>query len=233
MEILIPIIAAVAGLFAGAGGIFAYNKRNENGGKDKAEDLVRKAKREASDIVLSAKKEASAITEKNQNEENERRKEWKRTENRLAERETALDSKLDQLEKKSEKLNREEKEIEELKSEIREIRVRQHEKLEKIAGLSKADAREKLMKMTENDIKQDLVGLITKEQKEIKHEIDEAAQAMLLTAMERMSSEVTADRTITALKLPDDDMKGRIIGDRKSTRLNSSHPTTSRMPSSA
>ena len=57
MEILIPIIAAVAGFFAGAGGIFAYNKRNENGGKDKAEDLVRKAKREASDIVLSAKKE--------------------------------------------------------------------------------------------------------------------------------------------------------------------------------
>jgi hypothetical protein len=57
MEMIIPIIAAVVGLAVGAGGIFAYNKHNENGGKDKAEDLVRKAKREASDIVLNAKKE--------------------------------------------------------------------------------------------------------------------------------------------------------------------------------
>ena len=148
MEVVIPIIAAVVGVAAGAGGIFAYNKKKENGGKDRADDLVRKAKREASDIVLNAKKEASEITEKNQAEENERRKEWKKTENRLAERETTLDSKLDQLEKKSDKINREEKELEELKNEIRDIRNRQHEKLEKIAGLSKADAREKLMKMT-------------------------------------------------------------------------------------
>ena len=84
MEIAIPIIAAIAGLAVGAGGLFAYNKKNENGGKDKAEDLVRKAKREASDIVLAAKKEATEVAEKAQVEENERRREWKKTENRLA-----------------------------------------------------------------------------------------------------------------------------------------------------
>ena len=212
MEILGIVIAAVVGIAAGAGGIFAYNKKNENGGKNKADDLVRKAKHEASEIVLEAKKEAAKTTQKSQDEEAERRKEWKRTENRLAERENTLDNKLDQLEKKSEKLNKQEKEIEELKNEIRDIRTKQHEKLEKIAGLSKAEAREKLMTMTQNDIKQDLVGLIAKEQKEIQHDVDETAQAVLLTAMERMSSEVTADRTITALKLPDDEMKGRIIG---------------------
>ena len=212
MDITGIIIAAIAGLAVGAGGIFAYNKKKENGGKNKADDLVRKAKHEASEIVLEAKKEASKVSEKSQNEESERRKEWKKTENRLAERETTLDGKLDQLEKKQEKLNKQEKEIEELKNEIRDIREKQHEKLEKIAGLSKAEAREKLMTMTQNDIKQDLVGLITKEQKEIQQDVDETAQAILLTAMERMSSEVTADRTITALKLPDDEMKGRIIG---------------------
>ncbi|MBR0431821.1 ribonuclease Y [Candidatus Saccharibacteria bacterium] len=206
------IIAAVVGLAAGAGGVFAYDKSKEKGGKNKADDLIRKAKHEASDIVLEAKKEAASLTEKNQQEENDRRREWKKTENRLAERETTLDSKLDQIEKKSEKLLKEEKEIEDLKNEIRDIRTKQHEKLEKIASLTKDEALEKLMKMTENDIKQDLVGLINKEQKEIKHDIDETAQSMLLTAMERMSSEVTADRTITALKLPDDEMKGRIIG---------------------
>lgn len=212
MEIVIPIVVAVVSLAAGAGGVFAYNKHNENGGKDKADDLVRKAKKEASEIVLTARKEASSIAEKSQAEESERRKEWKKTENRLTERETALDSKLDQLEKKTEKLSVQEKELEDLKNEVRDIRNKQHEKLEKIAGLSKTEARDKLMKMTENDIKQDLVNLVAKEQKEIKHDVEETAQAILLTAMERMSSEVTADRTVTALHLPDDDMKGRIIG---------------------
>ena len=212
MEIAIIVIAAILGLGAGAGGVYAYNKKNEKGGKNKAEDLVRKAKNEAQDIVSNARKEAADIAEKSKNEENERRKEWKRTENRLAERETTLDSKLDQIEKKSERLVRQEKEIEGLKNEIRDIREKQHAKLEKIAGLSKQEAKDKLMQMTQNDIKQDLVNLVSKEQKEIKHDVDETAQAILLTAMERMSSEVTADRTITALKLPDDEMKGRIIG---------------------
>lgn len=212
MEITAIIIAAVLGIGAGAGSIFAFNKKREKGGKNKADDLIRKAKHEASDIVLAAKKEAADIAEKSKQDESDRRKEWKKTENRLAEREATLDGKLDQLEKKTERLAKQGKEVEDLKGEIRDIRVKQHEKLEKIAGLSKQEARDKLMQMTQNDIKQDLISLITKEQKEIKHDVDEATQAILLTAMERMSSEVTADRTITSLKLPDDDIKGRIIG---------------------
>lgn len=212
MEFLFIIIALIGGAALGAGGLYGYNKKNENGGKTKADDLVRKAKNEASDIVSKAKSDAAEMAAKSQQEEAERRREWKNTEARLSERETNLDNKLDQLEKKTERLTKQEKELDELKVEIRDIRARQQEKLEKIAGLTKEAAREKLMQMTERDIKQDLAGLIVKEQKEIKHEVDETAQAILLTAMERMSSEVTADRTITALKLPDDDMKGRIIG---------------------
>lgn len=212
MDFIPVIIALVVGAGAGAGGLFAYNKHNENGGKNKADDLVRKAKHEASEIVLNAKKEASDINEKSQREEAERRKEWKRTENRLAERETLLDTKLDQIDKKSENLRKQENEIEELKDEVRAIRTKAQEKLEKIAGLSKNDARDKLMAMTERDIKQDLSNLVIKEQKAYNEHIDDTAEAMLLTAMERMSSEVTADRTVTSLKLPDDDMKGRIIG---------------------
>lgn len=212
MSIIGTIVVLVLGILIGAGALFAYDKKNENGGKNKADDLVRKAKNEASDIVLQAKTNAADIATKSQQEEAERRREWKNTERRLSERENNLDNKLDQLEKKTERLARQEKELDDLKNEVHQIRDRQQEKLEKIANLSKEAARDKLMQMTERDIKQDLVGLVAKEQKEIKHEVDEAAQAILLTAMERMSSEVTADRTVTALKLPDDDMKGRIIG---------------------
>ena len=209
----IPIaLSIIAGLVCGSGFVLVYNKKNESGGKTKAEDLIRKAKNEAADIVLKAKKEAGSIADKSQQEEEARRKDWRQTEKRLSERETSLDNRFDQLEKRSEKLTNKEREIDDLKLEIHQIRDKQQEKLEKIAGLTKLDAKEKLIKMTEKDIKDDLVGLITKEQKELRRDIDETAQALLVTAMERMSSEVTADRTVTALKLPDDEMKGRIIG---------------------
>lgn len=209
----IPIaLSIIAGLVCGSGFVLVYNKKNESGGKAKAEDLIRKAKNEAADIVLKAKKEAGSIADKSQQEEEARRKDWRQTEKRLSERETSLDNRFDQLEKRSEKLTNKEREIDDLRLEIHQIRDKQQEKLEKIAGLTKLDAKDKLIKMTEKDIKDDLVGLITKEQKELRRDIDETAQALLVTAMERMSSEVTADRTVTALKLPDDEMKGRIIG---------------------
>ena len=213
MEIVIAAIAAlIVGAGAGVGITYAQNKRKEKGGQNKADELIRKAKHEASEIVLGAKKEATEIHDKTQKEETDRRREWKKTEDRLAERETLLDKKLDQLDKKSENLRKEEGELEGLKDEVRAIREKAQEKLEKIAGLSKADAKEKLMQMTERDIKADLAELVVKEQKALHDHIEETAESILLTTMERMSSEVTADRTVTSLKLPDDDMKGRIIG---------------------
>jgi ribonuclease Y len=199
------IIAAVLGVVFGAGGTVVYEKRRETAGKATVEKEIARAKSKASDIVLKAKDEAIEL-------ENERRKEWKKTENRLADRETTLDRKLDELDKRTEKLRKNEDEVEGLKGEIREIRLRQQEKLEKIAGLKKQDAAEKLMQMTERDIKHDLVGLVNKLQNEAMEDAEERAQTILVSAMERMSSEVTAERTVTAVKLTDDEMKGRIIG---------------------
>ena len=124
--------------------------------------------------------------------ENERRKEWKKTENRLVDRETTLDRKIDELDKRTEKLRGQEDEVEKLKDEIRDIRIRKQDKLEKIAKLSKADATEKLMEMTERDIKHDLTGLVAKLQKDAVEDAEERAQTIILTDMERMSSEVTA-----------------------------------------
>ena len=212
MDFIPVIIAAVAGAAVSAGGIFALNKSRENGGKNKADDLVRRAKNEASEIVLKAKNEAAETLDKAQREETQRRKEHKKTEDRLIERETLLDKKLDQLDKKSDNLRKQEDELEDIKNEVREIRTKAQEKLEKIAGLSKTEARDKLIQMVERETKHDLAELVIKEQKALSDQADETAESILLTAMERMSSEVTADRTVTSLKLPDDDMKGRIIG---------------------
>lgn len=199
------IIAAIAGVLLGVGGHYAYEKKQTADGKAKAEKEVASAHKKASEIILKAKDEALQL-------ESERRKEWKKTEDRLAEREVTLDKKLDELDRRSEKLRSQETEVETLKDDIRDLRTKQQEKLEKIAKLTKAEASEKLMQMTERDIKNDLLGLVAKLQKEAMHDADEQAQTILLTAMERMSSEVTAERTVTAIKLADEEMKGRIIG---------------------
>ena len=199
------LIAAILGAILGVGGTVVYEKRRVASGKSQAEKEIAQAKIKASDIVLQAKDEALQL-------ENDRRREWKKTENRLADRESLLDSKLDQLEKRADKLRAQEDEVEELKAEIRTIRTKQQEKLEKIAGLKKAEAADKLMQMTESDIKHDLVGLVNKLQHDAMEDAEERAQTILVSAMERMSSEVTAERTVTAIKLTDDEMKGRIIG---------------------
>jgi ribonuclease Y len=202
---MIEIIAAIVGIAFGVGGKVVYDRQRTAKGKHDAEKLVARAETKASDIVLKAKDEALKI-------ENERRREMQKTENRLADRETSLDRKLDELDKRAEKLRAQEDEVEGLKGEIRDIRTRQQEKLEKIAGLKKKDAAEKLMQMTERDIKDDLTGLVAKMQKEAVDDAEERSQLIILSAMERMASEVTAERTVTAVKLTDDEMKGRIIG---------------------
>ncbi len=131
---------------------------------------------------------------------------------RLVTREETLDKKLDDLDKRSENLRKSEDEVDKLKNEIRDIRGSQQEKLEKIAKLTKADAAEKLMQMTERDIKNDLIGVVDKLQNEAQENAEEQAALIITTAMERMASEVTAERTVSSIKLEDEEMKGRIIG---------------------
>lgn len=202
---MIEVIIAVIAVLAGVGGTVVYEKSRQTGSQSKIEKEIAAAKAKAGDILLKAKDEVLS-------QENERRKDYKKVEDRLAEREASIVKKIDELDKRSEKLRTEERNVEDLKDEIREIRTKQQEKLEKVAKLTKADAAEKLMQMTERDIKQDMVGLVNKLQNDAKEESEEIAQTILVTAMERMSSEVTAERTVTAIKLPDEEMKGRIIG---------------------
>ena len=209
---MLEVLFALVGAGFGAGGFFAYSQSKNKNAAAKAEKAITSAKSKASDIVLKAKEEALKITDDATKEMNQLRKEQKKTEERIAERETNLDKKLDELDKRSEKLRKSEDEVEGLKNEIREIREKQQSKLEKVAKLSKKDAEEHLLKMTERDIKNDLKGLVVKLQKTAQDDAEELAQTAILSAMERMASEVTAERTVTAIKLTDDEMKGRIIG---------------------
>lgn len=206
------LLLAAAGVVAGFGASQVVTKKRITNAADEAEKELKKAKKEAEKELTKAQEEAKKIAEAAKDDEASRRKELKEIEQRLVNREEALDKKLDELDKRSEKLRKSEDEVDELKSEFKDIRQKQQEKLEKIAKLKKEEAAEKLLQMTERDVKSDLSGLINKLQNDAKDTAEEKAAAILVSAMERMASEVTAERTVTSVKLEDEEMKGRIIG---------------------
>ncbi len=208
----ITIVLAIVGIAAGFGANQAITKQKIGSAADAADKELKRARKEGDKALETAREEAKKLADQARQDESERRKEIKSIEQKLLDRQVSLDKKLDELDKRAERLRKSEDEVEELKNEIRAIRVKQQEKLEKVAKLSKADASEHLLKMTEKDIKNDLIGLVNKLQTEAKENAEEKAGAIIVGAMERMASEVTAERTITSLKLEDEEMKGRIIG---------------------
>ncbi len=208
----ITIVLALAGIGVGFGASTYAGKKKVGSAEERVEKELKKAKAEAEKELSKAKAEAAELIDDARKEDQKRRNEFKDIEKRLLSREENLDKKLDDLDKRGESLRKGEDEVEALKNEIRDIRGKQQEKLEKIAKLTKEDAATKLMAMTERDIKNDMTGLIVKLQNEARDNADEKAAVIITQAMERMASEVTAERTITAVKLEDEEMKGRIIG---------------------
>ncbi|HEX5744439.1 MAG TPA: ribonuclease Y [Candidatus Saccharimonadales bacterium] len=209
---MLAVLLAALGVVVGFGASTAIHYRRKGSAEAKAKKELEKARKEADKLIEQAREESKKAVDSTRKEESTRRKELKELEERLVTREENLDKKLDELDKRNETLRKNETEVEALKNEIREIRAKQQEKLEKIAKLGKQDAAEKLMQMTERDIKNDLLGLVSKLQDEARDNAEEKAALIITTAMERMASEVTAERTVSSLKLEDEDMKGRIIG---------------------
>lgn len=210
--VILSIVLAVVGLGVGFGGSTIVYRQRQGALETAAKKEKEKAEREAEKLISKAREDAHKLADEARRDEQTRRREFKDIETRLVQREETLDRKLDEIDKRAERLRQAEDEVEKFKNEIKEIRAKQQEKLEKIAKLSKEEAAEKLLQMTERDIKNDLLGLVNKLQNEARENAEEQAALILTTAMERMSSEVTAERTVASVKLSDEEMKGRIIG---------------------
>lgn len=212
MELLFAALALVIGGGVGFGAnSYVTNKKATDSDK-KAKKALEDAKEEAKKKILEAKEEALKLAEEAKKEERERRTKLDASEKRIADRETMLDSKLDQIEKRTETLNKSEKEIEAIKEEIRAIRTRQEENLQKIAKLNKSDAEKKLMEMTERDIKNDLVEYVEKRKRDANENADEIAREIMASAMERLATGTATERTISTVAIPNDGDKGKIIG---------------------
>jgi ribonuclease Y len=170
------------------------------------------AERRVSEILNAAETEARKIAEFAKRDEQDRRRQITQLEQQLLSRQSNLDHKLDDLDKRQDKLRKHEVELDDLKEEMRSIRIKQQENLEKIAGLSKDEAKAKLLRMTERDTKGDLVKLVAKMQSEAMDEAEENAKMIIVSAMERIASDQTVERTITTVPIASDEIKGRIIG---------------------
>ncbi|MEI6741654.1 MAG: ribonuclease Y [bacterium] len=212
MLLIYAILALMVGGGVGYGANIVVTKQKTNDADNKAKKMLDEAKEDAKKKVLEAKEEAIKIAEESKKEERERRNKHDASEKRVADRETLLDNKFDQIEKRTDNLNRSEKEIEAIKDEIRAIRTRQEENLQKIAKLKKEDAQAKLMEMTERDIKNDLVEYIEKRKRDATENADETAKEIMTSAMERLATGTATERTISTVAIPNDEVKGKIIG---------------------
>lgn len=202
---MVEIVIAVLALVVGAGGSLVVAKIQDGKKTRDADKILADAKNKASEIMLKASADAKR-------ELDEARSEVKKSEDKVAEREHALIAKIEELDDRSERIRQSELEVEDLKNEVRKIKDQAHDKLQKISGLTKKEAADRLMKITEKETSGDLTNYVAKMQREAELDAEKKAEMIIVTAMERMASDVTADRTITAVKLTDDDMKGRIIG---------------------
>jgi len=220
---LVLIIAVVAAAIAGiAGFVFGGEHR-----KRVAESAIGSATKEAKRIVNEAisqaesKKKEAILESKDEihkrraefeRELKERRSEAQRQENRLVQKEESLDKKSENIEKKEQILEGRLKVAEERLTEVEAIKRSQFEMLERISGYTKEQAKDYLLKSLENDLVHEKALKVLEYEEKIKDESDTLAREIISTAIQRCAADHTAEATVSVVALPNDEMKGRIIG---------------------
>ena len=186
--------------------------KNIRQAEQKAEDLLDEAKQKYKDALILAKDKAIALIEEAKAEEKERRQRLQETENRLTKREGLFDKKIIEIEDSKNKLENTRKQLESNKAEIKKIKDSQLQKLEKIAALTQDEAKEVLLNNMENRMKDELLHRTRKLENQATDELEAKAKKILTTVIERCAAPHTVETTTTAVSLPNEEMKGRIIG---------------------
>jgi len=186
------------------------------GANEKARDIIDEAiktaetkKREA---LLEAKEESLKAKNEFERETKERRAEIQRYEKRVLTKEETLDRKTEALEKKEIRLSVKESELDKTKQDVEEFHTRQLQELEKISGLTSEQAKEYLIKTVEEEVKHETALMIKEMESRAKEEADKKAKDYVVTAIQRCAADHVAETTISVVQLPNDEMKGRIIG---------------------
>ncbi len=176
------------------------------------DEALRTAETKKREALLEAKEEAIRTKNEIEHESKERRAEIQRYEKRVLSKEEILDKKSDALEKKEAKLNVKIAELDKQMQEVETIKSSHLQELEKISGLTTEQAKEYLLKSVEEDVKHETAVLIKELDRKAKEEADKRAKDYVVNAIQRCAADHVAETTISVVQLPNDEMKGRIIG---------------------
>ncbi len=221
---LIKVILTLVGLLVGAGVMFPvavnYRKRTaekeigsaEEEAKRIINESIKSAENKKREMMVEAKEEIHRSRTEYDKEVKDRRSELQKQERRIQQKEETLDRKTEQYERKDEELSRRLAKVATTQEEVSDIKRAQLEMLEKISGMSTDEAKEYLLKNVESEVRHETAMKIKEVQTQLKDEAEQKAREIIATAIQRCAADHAAEATISVVALPNDEMKGRIIG---------------------
>jgi ribonuclease Y len=217
MEILIGLIL---GLLAGTGVGFLVRKimaeREVTSAEMRAKSLLQEAKREAAaakrEALVEAKDEVHRMRSEAEAELKQRRAEIEKKEDRFTQREATLDSRADSLDRKERALETKESELSKTRHDLSRLAERARSELERVAGMTAQEAKQALIEDIEDEAKREAMLIVRDIEARAREEGDKRARKIIAIAMQRVASDLTTESTVTTVTLPNEDMKGRIIG---------------------
>ncbi len=218
--IIVTILAVIIAVIIGAGAGYTARKRSAEAqiGSAEAEavkivsDAEEKAEARKKELMLEAKEDIHRLRQELDRDTKERRNEISRQERRVVQKEENLDRKLESVEKKEEQLARKESRIDKTQQAVDEMHAKQKTELERISGLTSDEAKNILMAETEEELKHEKAVKIKEYEQQTRDEADKKARDILSIAIQRCAADHVAETTVSVVALPNDEMKGRIIG---------------------
>lgn len=216
MTELIPLLVAIGSLILGSIlGYFARQsiaKRQAHTAEAKINKLVGEAKAQAQEIILKAKDKAVKALDEIKKEEIQREEEFRGTRQRLERKEEAIETKASRLEEEEKELKERVEKVRAIKIELEQLKEDRIKNIEKIARLSQAQAKKELLKLVEDKNKEEIFAKIQKLEKYGKEELEKKAQDIMVSALQRYGASHAAEITTTTVNLPNEEIKGKIIG---------------------
>ncbi|ADI01830.1 metal dependent phosphohydrolase [Syntrophothermus lipocalidus DSM 12680] len=215
-SIIIAVVALIAGI--GAGYVLRRNVAEsklgaaEEEAKRILEEAIKEAEAKRKEILLEAKDEIHRARQEAERDNRERRRELDRIERRIIQKEETLDKKLENIEQKEQMLREKEIDIEKTQADLQVILSQQLKELERLSGLSSEQAKELLLRNVEEQIRQETAALIREVEAEAREEAEKRARDVVTLAIQKCAADVAAETTVSVVALPNDEMKGRIIG---------------------
>lgn len=216
MEIVLALVGLAIGVGLGAAGLYIYQNAQGKNRKRLAEEeaarIAADAQAEGRQIVVDARAEAQDILQAAEQNAKKRRTELDRESDRLAKRREDLDARYERLEAREQNLNKRQSKLDKRQNEIDQQYETQLAELERIASMSRDEAREELLQMVEGETRQDMARRIREVEEEAKLESERRARDIIALSIQRIASEHVNEIAVSVVPLPSDEMKGRIIG---------------------